>query len=250
MTKVQEYFAELKGNYFKDWSSWEKIWTPLSTLIVVAASVTFWETNAPIWSALNLLATCTGMVCVALVSGKKISNWFWGIANTILFTIIYFSPYFYPNNSGAEYALLNLIYYLPLQFLGIYQWIKRKYSVDIVKPRTFGLKGWIITIFAISIILPALTLAQIFFIDKSEVFSWTAFLIATGTTTGLVAQIFMNMSMSQQWILWVLEDVAMLVFNLLGETPNIPMAIMFGVWLLNAVLGLWNWFRNIKAKDI
>jgi nicotinamide mononucleotide transporter len=187
------------------------------------------------------------MICVALVSGKKISNWFWGIANTILFTAIYFSPYFYPNNSGIEYALLNLIFYLPLQFVGIYQWLKRKDSVDLVKPRTFGFKGWFITFLAVVIILPALTLVQIFLIDNSTAFSWMAFLIATGTTTGLVAQVFMNMSMSQQWILWVLEDVAMLIFNLAGPTPNIPMAIMFAVWLLNAVLGLWNWLRKRSA---
>jgi nicotinamide mononucleotide transporter len=244
MTKIKEYFLSIKGNYFKDWSSWEKVWTILSTLIVIAASIAFWDASAPVWCVLNLLATGTGMVCVALVSGKRISNWFWGIANTSLFTIIYFSPYFYPNNSGAEYAFLNLVFYLPLQFIGIYQWLKRKDSVDLVKPRTFGLKGWLITFLAIVIILPALTLVQIFLVDKSTVFSWTAFLIATGTTTGLVAQIFMNMSMSQQWILWILEDVAMLVFNLIGPNPNVPMAIMFGVWLLNAGLGLWNWFRS------
>jgi nicotinamide mononucleotide transporter len=243
----KKWLNDLRTNYFGSWSKFEFFWIPFSCILLVVTCILTWDITP--YPVLNLVATISGMICVALVSGKKISNWIWGIINTVAFAIYYIIAY--ENNSGLEYALLNLVYYLPLQFVGIWYWIKKsdETKIDTVKPRTFGIKGWVLTILAFIVILPILTIIQSVVFEGATLstMTFTAFLMATGTTTGLIAQIFMNLAMPQMWPFWVLEDIAMTWFNLMAG--NIPMALMFAVWGANATWGMINWFSKIQKSN-
>ena len=73
-----------------------------------------WITND--WDALAIIATCTGVINVVLVAKGSILNYLFGIVNVFLCSIIYFK------SETFGLAALNALYFLPMQFIGWYNW--------------------------------------------------------------------------------------------------------------------------------
>ena len=69
-------------------------------------------------------ATTTGVICVILTADGKRSSYVWGLINCV--TYAYVS---YLNGLYGE-TMLNLIYYVPIQFIGFYAWSKNLNKVD------------------------------------------------------------------------------------------------------------------------
>ena len=68
----------------------------------------------------GLISSLSGMLCVVLVAKGKIGNYYFGIIQTILYAYISYTYSLYGE------AMLNAIFYLPLQFVGVYLWKKNK----------------------------------------------------------------------------------------------------------------------------
>jgi nicotinamide mononucleotide transporter len=108
--------------YFTDWKLYEKIWLGTFTLINIYLFFAFHDT----W--IGLITSLTGMLCVVLTAKGRISNYYFGIINVALYVIISFQNKYYGE------ALLNLLYFLPMSFVGIVLWYKHenKKKKDIV----------------------------------------------------------------------------------------------------------------------
>jgi nicotinamide mononucleotide transporter len=99
--------------YFKDWDLYEKIWLLISTIIIITLSI-YWKD-----SIIGVIASLTGVWCVILIAKGKISNYYFGILNVITYAYVAFHQQYYGE------VMLNLIYFLPMQFVGIYLWTKK-----------------------------------------------------------------------------------------------------------------------------
>jgi len=233
---IKEYFTGLK-NSFSDYTLWEKIWIPLSTAVVAATCVVTW--NNPEFNGgfpvMNTVASVSGMICVALVSGRKISNWLWGLINVVSFAYLYWRWEIY------GYMALNLVFYLPVQFIGFVMWLKRKEGADNVAVRPITKKTWIFLISSTILCLVILTPILMKINGGSDI---QAFFDANGTTFGFFGQLLMNWCSPFQWIYWCIEDAAMVVLNF--SNKNIPMGTMYIMWLINAAIGLFVWLKNMR----
>jgi len=99
-------------NIFKDWNLFEKVWLGLFTLINIYLFIAWSDT----W--VGLIASLTGMLCVVLTAKGKVSSFYWGLINIVAYSYVaYQSRYF--GDVG-----LNLLYFLPMTFIGIYYWKK------------------------------------------------------------------------------------------------------------------------------
>ncbi|MCD8502779.1 MAG: nicotinamide riboside transporter PnuC [Bacillaceae bacterium] len=99
---------------FKDWNLFEKCWLLLFTLINVYLFFAWSD------SLLGLISSMTGMLCVVLVAKGKISNYYFGVIQTCTYAYIAYTYGLYGE------AMLNGLFYFPLQFVGIYIWNQRK----------------------------------------------------------------------------------------------------------------------------
>lgn len=89
--------------------------------------------------SLSGAASFTGAVSVVLTTYGKLSSYFWGVINCILYGLFAFS-YGY----GGD-AQLNIIFFLPMQFWGMYTWKDNIDETDErVKSRKLGLIGWVL----------------------------------------------------------------------------------------------------------
>ena len=68
---------------------------------------------------LGSLAGITGVLCVVLVAKGSIWNYAFGLVNVSLYALISYKAALYGD------AALNAFYYLPMQFIGWWQWRKR-----------------------------------------------------------------------------------------------------------------------------
>ena len=102
----------------KEWNWFEKSWLIIFTVINII--VFFYSKD----SVLGLIAALTGMLSVILVAKGKISNYYFGIVNVVLYGFISYQSKYYGE------AMLNLGYFLPMQLIGLVMWSKNQVNVD------------------------------------------------------------------------------------------------------------------------
>lgn len=127
MNIVDFFKTELKG-----WGMYERIFFPLGIFLTVVLSIFIND------SKIALLSAICG-ISYTIIAGKgKLSCYFFGIISTFCYSYIAFK-----NSLFGNFAL-NILYYLPMQFIGIYNWKKHlnKSTNEILKTR-LGLQNFL-----------------------------------------------------------------------------------------------------------
>jgi nicotinamide mononucleotide transporter len=94
----------------KEWTLFEKIWLSFFTLITIYLFIAWKDT----W--VGLIASLTGMLCVVLTAKARISSFYWGIINIFAYSYVAYRSAYYGD------VMLNILYFLPMSFIGIYYW--------------------------------------------------------------------------------------------------------------------------------
>ena len=182
-----------------------------------------------------------------MATKRKISTYLWGIINSLFFGLYAFA-YGYIGNFQ-----LNIIFFLPLQLIGIYKWHNKMEdnSVIINKCNLWDiikfLGGTMITTTAfyyeIPILTKLITNSDYIFINNIE-----AYLLDVITTSlSITAQILMIYRYREQWIIWIIVDIlqialyAGIAYGINNIIINI--VIMWFVFLCNAFYGLYIWYK-------
>ena len=147
----------------------------------------------------------------------------------------------------------NALYYLPMQFIGLWQWRKRGAAVSEaeaagegvqVKARRLDLKqriflalGCFVAVALIGFLLKHLGDPQPFKDSATTVLS-------------IVAQALMALAFMEQWALWIITNVISVVMwgvcVARGEAHAGVMVIMWTFYLLNSINGLRVWLKLSK----
>lgn len=196
---------------------------------------------------LGSLAGITGVLCVVLVAKGSIWNYLFGLVNVSLYAYISYKASLYGD------AGLNALYYLPMQFIGWWQWRKRGAAVSEsdsdgsgvqVKARRFGRLGRVI----LALSCTAAVVAMGFILQA--VGDPQPFKDAATTVLSIVAQALMAMAFMEQWVLWIITNVISVVMWSVcaarGEAHAGVMVIMWVFYLLNSVNGLRVWLKLSK----
>jgi nicotinamide mononucleotide transporter len=100
--------------------------------------------GVPLWRRILLclsgISAFSNVLYVVLVIKGKISSFFWGIAGAILYGIYAFA-FGYVGD-----AQLNIFFFLPMQFLGIYSWSKQMNTEATTRVRSLTPIGWLVMI--------------------------------------------------------------------------------------------------------
>lgn len=190
------------------------------------------------------VAGIAGVLCVVLVAKGSIWNYLFGLVNVSMYAYISYTASLYGD------AAMNALYYLPMQFIGWWQWRKRGATISEqeaaegscqVKARRCSWKQR--TLLAISctaaIVVGGFVLE--YFGDPQP------FKDSTTTVLSIVAQALMALAFMEQWILWIITNVvsvAMWVVCVIrGEAHAAVMVIMWSFYLLNSINGLRVWHK-------
>lgn len=236
-TVTKQTILQKVRHYFDDWSMWEKSWLIVSAFLMIGLSI-YWKDN---W--VGLLASLTGIICVVLVAKGKISNYYFGIVNVIAYAYVAFQWKYYGE------VMLNLLYFLPMQFYGIWFWRKhrKKGSWDDVKIKFLSNTQRILWAF-----ISGLGVVGYGFVLK-HLGGSLPFVDATSTVLSVIAMILMARLFMEQWVLWIIVDVVsviMWVVVMLQGGNDIAVLLMWTAYLVNAVYGLINWIKLYKKQEV
>ena len=193
---------------------------------------------------LGSLAGITGVLCVVLVAKGSIWNYAFGLVNVSLYAWISYKAALYGD------AGLNALYYLPMQFIGWWQWRKRGAAMseseaagDSVQvqarrlywsQRLFLALGCLVAVTAVGYLLEYLGDPQPFKDSATTVLS-------------IVAQALMALAFMEQWVLWIITNVISVVMLgvcvVRGESHAGVMVIMWVFYLLNSINGFRVWLK-------
>lgn len=232
--ETKSFSKFIKGE-LSGWKKWEVAWLLIATLVILGLSL-YWHDSIP-----ALFAALTGVWCVILTGKGKVSNFIFGFFNVLLYAYISWQAKFYGE------VMLNLLYYLPCDIIGMIVWAKHvnKSDNEVIKER-MGLKSSLITypltalgVFAYGLILQRMG-GTLPFIDSCS------------TVLSIVAQILCIKRFAEQWILWIVVDgvtVAMWIYDFVNGGENISTFLMWAVYLLNAIIMYARW-RKGSEKDV
>lgn len=219
--------------YFKDWTKFELIWLFSFSIINIYL---FYAWNDTVT---GLLASLTGMICVVMVAKGKIENYYFGLVNIVLYAYISYTNKYYGE------VMLNLGYYLPMTFAGIYLW-KKAYSDVKVKVRMLSFTQNVFLAFGT--LTAWLLYAEVLTYMKGN----SPYLDSLSTVLSVIAMILMAFRFVEQWILWIIVDVVSIIMWVLifakGGT-DISMIVMWSAYTINAFFGLYSWYMRYRDQN-
>ena len=217
---------------FKDWNLFEKSWLIIFTLINVAVLIYSKE------GILGFTASVTGMLSVILVAKGKISNYYFGIINVVIYGFISYNSKYYGE------AMLNILYFLPMQIIGFMMWRRNNVNIDEskeVKAERMTAKEIILwsVLSGIAVIVYGIILKKLNnTLPMADSFT---------TVLSVTAMILMVKRYIEQWIVWIMIDiVAIYMWLFIKSDYNIT--IMWIAYLVNAVYGLYNWAKLYRRE--
>ena len=186
---------------------------------------------------ISIICSIAGVISVVLCAQGKIS--FYLFAYIQMFT--YTFGIAIPNHLWGE-AWENLFYFVT-QTYGIYVWlknyrIKKENKSAEIKAKKLDKKGWVITMGLLTIGVTILTIVLTKTNDPQP------FLDAISTIPAFIAQILMVLGYREQWLHWLIIDVAsVIMFIMIGDWMMIAMFIF---WTINCIYGWRKWTKNAK----
>ena len=210
-------------------------WMEVLAIIGFTAFFALTNTGDPWWYILiDAVTAVTGVFCVVLTAAGKRSQFYWGFFNIAGYVVISFLGRLYGE------VMLNAVYYLPLQFIGLYLWGKNAGEDGQVQgkrlPPAMVLAG------AMAVGLAVLLYNQVLIALGGAI----TLLDSMSTVLSVVANALMVMRYREQWLLWIVVDVvSVIMWALAGD---LIMTAMWAVYLVNACYGWCMWSRMSRQK--
>lgn len=224
--------------WLQDWTLFEKLWLALFTVIMVYLFFAFKD------STLGLISSLTGMLCVVLAAKGKISTYYFGMVQTSTYAYISYGYGLYGE------AMLNALFYFPIQFIGLYMWSRHKTGDSVtgedVVVKRLSRRGWV-KLVSVAVLGSVIYAMLLYYIGGKQVG-----LDSAAVVLSMIAQVLMLNRYVEQWALWITVNVlsiALWTVTLIRTGGNdYNMVVMWSAFLANSIYGYTNWVKLSKAQ--
>ena len=216
-------------------------WFLIIGVIITNAAYTLLTGNLDI---VGSLAGIAGVLCVVLVAKGSIWNYVFGLVNVSMYAYISYKASLYGD------AVLNAFYYLPMQFIGWWQWRKRGAAVSesqsdgdgvLVKARRMSRRQRVL------LSVGCLVAVALFAYVLQKLGDPQPLKDSATTVLSIVAQALMALAFMEQWALWIVTNVISVIMWVVcvvhGEAHAGVMVIMWVFYLMNSINGFRVWSK-------
>ena len=226
-------WKDLLRSDLSGWSAGEIIWLLTCSLTILWVSLCLNDTLMGIVSAIS------GVICVVCTGKGKLSAFFFGLINVVLYAIIAYRARFYGE------VMLNVVYYLPMQFYGFYVWSHHiNPETHEVEKRRMSLEArGVLTVAVIAITLAYAKLLQ-------NLGGNLPLIDALSTVTSVFALIISIRMYMEQWMMWIIVDsvtIAMWSINYSPGGESVATLMMWIIYLLYGIIMHVRWSREVNA---
>lgn len=231
-----EKIKGLISNELKNWSKFDYLWMIIANAVIIGVSLYFHD------SAIGIISSVTGTICVILTGMGRMSNFIFGTINIIAYAIVAYKATYYGD------VMLNLFYYLPTNIIGWFMWKKHMNDEngEVVK-RKLTLKMEIV----IALLSVAGILAYGYFLSRytNDALPYTD---SMSTVLSIVAQFLLLKRYMEQWIIWIIVDgvsIFMWIMAFFNGGESIATLLMWSVYFINAIFMFVKWYKESKENN-
>ena len=185
-----------------------------------------------------------GVLSTVLSANGRILTFLFGLIDVTIYGVMCLL--------GAKYgnAALHLLYFLPMQFVGFFQWRKRGAAEgERVRARRLGGRQWLLfgSIFLAGLLAAYFILCALDKTEAAGVVRWLVLMDALSMMCNILGQLLLSTAYMEQWFFWIGVNIASVVMWVLTlrQSPDSSYALIYVVkysfYLLNSLNGLRIW---------
>lgn len=176
----------------------------------------------------------TGVVGVYLAARESIVNWPVGIANVLIYAYVFFQARLY-----ADMTLQ--FFFCVLSVAGWIQWARGGENATELRITKLDPKGWALLTLAWVVGTAVYTPIITYFKGAAP------FVDSLLTVGSVIAQVLLNGKKIENWILWIAIDLVYI--PLYVSRQLVATAVLYGLFLVLAVVGLVGWIKAYRAES-
>lgn len=196
-----------------------------------------------------------GVASTVASANGKIITFLFGLLDVSIYGIVCFLNW-RRTGTGLGNCILHLAYFVPMQFVGYYQWKRRKESSKLKARRLTGRRALLLT--AGFILLSVGCYLALAAFDKTAAESFIKVAVVLDViplVCNILGQLLMSTAYMEQWIFWIgvnVFTILMWVFSLKsgGGEYALIYIIKYSFYLVNSFNGLRIWIGLSKPDKV
>ena len=247
---TMQRFNELVKEELKGWKPFDIIWLVLASVIITTITLlttdteTFGQSHPTLSMGVvkacvvcSIVASIIVVINVVLGGKGKLSNYFFGVISACLMIYI--------NLMVKNYGIMLVsVYNLVMQFVGFRSRSKNMNATthEVKKIHMKSGQRWMyVGILAVATVVLG-------FIMKN-VGDAHPFIDAFITSAQVIAMILMVSMFAEQWLLWIVINIASIYLFLTSREVTLALALMYMVYFVNSIIMCIKWEREARQND-
>jgi len=216
-------------------SAYEIIWFAIFLAVGIVLSIIWGDT------LIGFAAFISGILCVLLAAKGSKWNYPIGIINCVTYAWVSYLAGLYGE------AMLLMLFYFPMQFVGFYLWGRKTKDDGIVEMQKLSLikTVFVFTISAVAVIIFGFFLSTLEGQATPYIDSFTSIL-------SIIAAIMMAKRLREFWLVYVVVNIASVImwaYQLAsGNMDAVTMLVMWSAYLVNSVYGAVVWYKSTRSE--
>lgn len=223
---------ELIKEEFKNFGKYERFLFPLIILVIIITSIIIKDNK------IALVSAVCGVSYTILAGKGRVSCYFIGMIGTFCYSYLAFINEFYGN------LALYMLYYLPMEIIGIFKWKKhlKKDIREIIKTKLNNKERFIY--FTLMILISVIVSLVLKIMGDTN-----PYLDAMATIFSIFGQILTVKRCIEQWYVWFFVNfisLIMWIFAYINGSNCFATIIMWLVYLILSIYFLQAWKKDMK----
>lgn len=196
--------------------------------------------------AVSAFGALAGVASTVLSANGSIWNFLFGIIDVSIYSYILF------DSKMPAQLLLHVLYILPMEFVGFFQWRKRGAGVKekVNAQRITGIKWLWYALLFVGVFAASACISYFALSKSAEGLDVQKLILdALVTTANIVALVMMAFAYMEQWYLWTLVNVSSVILwtVTLISNPDAGYAVIplvkYSFYLINGINGIRIWLK-------
>ena len=224
----------------------------MAVVTVVVTAIKFQSAeNGRAMLVISAFGSLMGVLSTVCAANGRILTFLFGLIDVTIYGVMCLIGTRYGN------AALHLLYFLPMQFVGYFQWKKRgAHAEEKVRARRLDGKQWLLYggIFLVGLIAAYFILAALDKTEAAGIVKWLVVMDAFSMMCNILGQYLLSTAYMDQWFFWIGVNVSTIIMWVLTlrADPDSAFATIYVVkysfYLLNSLNGLRIWL-NLSRQE-
>lgn len=225
---------------------------------IVLTTIFKWNQSGAALAMLLISAfgSMMGILATVTAANGMVITFLFGLIDVTIYGAVCFINW-RQGHSGLGNAIMHMVYFVPMQFVGYFQWRRRGASSETkVKARRMTGRQYLLYagVFAAASVAAYIVLARF---DRSAATSFIKMAVVLDVIPlicNILGQLLMSMAYMEQWIFWIgvnISSILMWSFTLGsggGDFAAIYL-IKYSFYLVNSLNGLRIWLKLSRPED-